>query len=164
MICRRLMAHGNGGSVLRGMLFWVGIAYVMSISGCDRVGSGSRCNDDTRIQPSLSQLLDDTGILIPEGAILSQSEQQNTVVDAASYYKITMSSQDAEALRHVLSTYPAPKVQVELPPRGAFDWWKHDSFSERYAVDMPNGNSVYAAYDFVDCSTTTILYVVIIPF
>ena len=79
-------------------------------------------------------------------------------------FKILMTSKDAECLRGVLRAYSTQNVQMRISLRDESDWWKHDSHAERYVVDMPNGNSVCVVYDFVDCSTNTILYVAVIPF
>lgn len=162
MICRQWIAHGDWIFGLGGLL--IGFACVMAVIGCDRIDDGESWTGDIRCHPSLSQLLKDTGIPMPIGSVLLRSEQQNSIVDAESYYKIKMDSREADSLRRVLRAYPIPSSQIELPPQGAFDWWKHNLHTERYVIDRPDGNSVCAIYEFVDDPTTTTLYVVIIPF
>ena len=157
MTCRLLTPRGNDAFVNSILL-----VVTMIICGCGRLENA--CDDDTGRKPVLSELPRDTGISIPVGSVLLQSEREDAVVDAKSYFKILMTSKDAECLRGVLRAYSTQNVQMRISLRDESDWWKHDSHAERYVVDMPNGNSVCVVYDFVDCSTNTILYVAVIPF
>ena len=140
---------------------WILLAFLSVLSVLDACVSGQQ--EDL----TFFDLVEFTGIALPSDSTIRRSARDNSIVDAAMFFEIEMSKQDAETFKLVLHNYPRPTVKFSFPDELVLhvaEWWKHDIAAERYAIDRPHGNNVYAIYDFVDCADKAMLFVAIFPF